>query len=881
MEKIIPIRSADYKPGAPKKKLIPIKPGTAAVTTPKKKKGFGSKVMNVIDKLSIPLYGLVGAVESLAGKGDKKGLWRNIKDNVKQKQGWTPLLKKTGMNSKVASVLGFAGDVVVDPLNLVGLGLVGKAAKGLGYGAKALSEVNKLGLAGRFLEKAALKDTAKGIAKLTRTTSKGLSKASSVEKMEKALSKADTLLNKKSYLGKVAGKMGSKAKTLGEYVPKMDPIVGDIGDTAPRIKTLLKGIEDAQVSTRKSLSESKLIRLTPAMQKHADALSGWLLYKPAALTFEASKLLEADRAKLLTKKEAILAEVDTLVAMKKGYAEKKIPLTADMKKMEADIVKRATKVENQIRAVKSKLAGETPDTLWQTWMRGQLGIESLGNLVQKNPLYFETTFVPKVSIGKTVKNVMGEPLEAIKGVAKEGKAGMKDYIETGFKPKVTNLDGSGNFVDDLDEFGDQVFDASGKVKTHEIKLDTATQAERLLADPAMRKTLEIINAVGIGYAKVLSTWKALKVLPNPGSYPKNYVTNIVFLAWHDPAELADPKFWAAYREAGQILKFGDKHPLYNKLDPYFSLEELSSGALRDIDSVGSTLNAVEDPGIVRTGTNWLKKKYGGIDTQFKMAHVIFRTETSITKNASKLSKLGRGQDILLGPDALHAAAQESNKIFMNYAAMPKLAKVLRDAPFGAPFVSFQYALVHKLGETLVKAPGKLSIPEDVKRAITDMNPVTPEEKAAMKKYDKEYLLDPRYGKLPSIFSKVDPTTGKVENKYFDFKGYIPQYGLTDYQEKNLQTPWGESPFYTIPSSIAKNKDFLGKPIVPKGATKKEKNTAIRKYILEEMLPNLAPGGRFWNKMADPETDKAKKIMSTLGFPSQDLYYYDKDKKLKK
>jgi len=119
-------------------------------------------LMKMLDVILRSQYATIGAVQAMrhdqdiseaawAGlKGETKGSWRDIMDEIAP--GWSPLSR---------GIVGFAADVVLDPINLIPLGWIGKSAKLLGIpkALKAIDDITKttkiLGKAGEALARTA------------------------------------------------------------------------------------------------------------------------------------------------------------------------------------------------------------------------------------------------------------------------------------------------------------------------------------------------------------------------------------------------------------------------------------------------------------------------------------------------------------------------------------------------------------------------------------------------------------------------------------------------------------------------------------------------------------------------------------------------------
>lgn len=82
--------------------------------------GFISKGLNA---LTAPLYAVSGAVESALGKGTKPGFWENVNANVNQEhKGFGNLLQEYNVPKFASMPLGFALDVMMDPVNWITAG---------------------------------------------------------------------------------------------------------------------------------------------------------------------------------------------------------------------------------------------------------------------------------------------------------------------------------------------------------------------------------------------------------------------------------------------------------------------------------------------------------------------------------------------------------------------------------------------------------------------------------------------------------------------------------------------------------------------------------------------------------------------------------------
>ncbi len=158
------------------------------VGEPKDEKGAIGKVLHA---MLTPGYAVTGAIESILGKGTKKGLVKNVKANIREEGTMGDLLRSYGMNNYAAMPLGLALDIAVDPVAWLTLGTsaivprtVLGATKAAKTGESALMGA-KLGVESSLLGKAAWTGKAvSAVGKKVGVTgeSKGLSKFADLQK---------------------------------------------------------------------------------------------------------------------------------------------------------------------------------------------------------------------------------------------------------------------------------------------------------------------------------------------------------------------------------------------------------------------------------------------------------------------------------------------------------------------------------------------------------------------------------------------------------------------------------------------------------------------------------------------------------------------------
>lgn len=122
--------------------------GTEDTMTEKPREGF---LMSSLNALSKPLYGLVGATKYAVGKGQGKNIFETMDQSIKDRETYGTLLRQFDVPAPISAPVGFAMDVIFDPVNILTLGTGGFVGK-IGSGAvKAGAEGAAAGARSSFL----------------------------------------------------------------------------------------------------------------------------------------------------------------------------------------------------------------------------------------------------------------------------------------------------------------------------------------------------------------------------------------------------------------------------------------------------------------------------------------------------------------------------------------------------------------------------------------------------------------------------------------------------------------------------------------------------------------------------------------------------------
>lgn len=263
-----------------------------------------------------------------------------------------------------------------------------------------------------------------------------------------------------------------------------------------------------------------------------------------------------------------------------------------------------------------------------------------------------------------------------------------------------------------------------------------------------------------------------------------------------------------------------------------------------------------------------------IDQSFKMTSALKMTNRGLTETELRaVAKNIKGgitdQDVLWSGYVdgqkryrltWNKATDITNDIYMNYAAMPAFARMMRSAPIvGMPFGSFTYGAITKMTKNLVNNPNMINKAEFAMKEFSAQK--SPIEKEALNSQYYSWFNSPGMMKLPQLPFFADKPV------YLNLTNWIPYYSL------NIFSPSERNYAETIPGNIATLIDkvglfktptgqllwdygfgpFLatgetptnqfGTALYPKGATALEKTGYAARSLAESYVPSIiAPAG---------------------------------------
>jgi hypothetical protein len=319
------------------------------------------------------------------------------------------------------------------------------------------------------------------------------------------------------------------------------------------------------------------------------------------------------------------------------------------------------------------------------------------------------------------------------------------------------------------------------------------------------------------YGNALSLWKTFKTAYNPASISRNDLTNFFVLNPLGGVGLHRLDIYAKtlneMHTKGHLYQMARNEGLEISTQQAAELTQKASRFYRENDTlVKQFFNKIGD--FHKTVTNF----YGSQDKFFKLANFI----------------KGVTEDGMTPADALRRA----NFYLVDYSEVPELIKWARKSPFGVPFISFTYGVSKPLAKTLLERPDKLAAYFKILNGIQNMNPSgeTQQERQAEFDVAPEWIQEGTYLRLPT-------KDKHGRGQYIDLQYILP----TNVLEKNSILP--TSPALVILSSLISNKDtFRNKDLTLNTDTPEEKAMKRAKFVVQQLVPSLAPFGYSFNKI---------------------------------
>lgn len=343
--------------------------------------------------------------------------------------------------------------------------------------------------------------------------------------------------------------------------------------------------------------------------------------------------------------------------------------------------------------------------------------------------------------------------------------------------------------------------------------------------------LAALFADGTLMSKSTSWFKLAKVALNPPTIATNIISNTLMMHMADVSmHRILPNIAAAFKEVvmdkkGKYYdiahKYGLKETTLSEVELrglYRQLELRKSGG-SDLNKIMNMFRAFGDA--MGKGRDRASAFYGGIETVFK---------TAIIKDAMENQGLSEADAVL-----------KANKYLFDYSEVHDSIKVLRNIPFGAPFITWSYKMTPLLIETALTKPWKFlpyaamfyGISQIASAAISEMGG-SDEDKERLKKYIAKKTAESPFVLVTGPEDVVDFGKFMPFNNIYKFgKGMVN----LDPVEALKAFGFFGGPVADIGTFLITGKDpFTGRDVVPKGATQAEKAIIIANHLANVFMP---------------------------------------------
>lgn len=823
------------------------------------RKGVMSRALHA---LSSPLYGVVGAAESLTGEGTVPGV-ANIAENIREGETFGDLLRKKGAPNIAAMPLGLALDIAFDPITWATAGTSAFIPR-VGYGAaKAGVEGAVSGLKSGLLSKAeTVSRFIPGATKAIKSAPEEAKAATGIfQKISQAKDKISTAAEKsREAYNKLTGRDIFKmldTKRPGEGTAN---VIREKLAQVPGGKQLLSLTDyssQRDIYIEKMLADEHMGQIISGegsssaielLQKSRDAINmGYLQERAAKALGRSIESITADEALVWAQANSVSPRAGSLLERAQLELGEKATLRDvvkwTLKKVDSD----AQNIGANLKKVLTDVGGEN--------LTESLKIEAELDEFLRTLRAFE-----------------------IQALGAEGKIGV-------------------GWIDDIGEW------FTGAKKTADGK-----RSGLWVRDVNVGK--KIVD----GYSKYINSFKLAKVAASPAAYPNAIIGNVT-MGWLAGLNMLRPEYFSSVIKSWKMLS-GTKDPMFiyslvkNKawketFEKYPDLvrDVLGTNALlfKDSDDYINTIlkSAGKDPDGIKDITpeqlseiqqifnDWRKGLYGAVvkekgrpgatvtqdllsgesaaqtstlyaaelygDTGFRtmvnnleksanagnpiagLAHKYFTkpmdwysridqsfklgTAWTLTvhgipeKELLALDKLMRGTPGRIGAAYVEKvpgrnlyrihpekALEIVQEIYMNYAAMPGAVRLLRQMPLiGGPFASFMYGMATKIGKTAMYNPSAFNKMQFALKEMQGERSPLEKEQLQSKYYSR--LNSPGTFRLP--FFKENPV-------YLNLANMIPYYSLNIFQPTersyNMEKTLGgeitklidSSPFFKTP-----------------------------------------------------------------------------------
>jgi hypothetical protein len=784
-------------------------------TTSEPKQGIIAKG---VDILSRPLYGVVGAAKYLTGQG-KSTLGESVMSNVNtDKQTFGSLLRNVGAPPLVSMPLGFAMDVIADPVNLMSGGMaglerstVGKVVKGAVTSPEAFSEAVKLG-------------GSKALYNLTRLVP-GLSVDKAMADKIAQLAKAGVAKDSPEFADAIARVYKPTDSLFSQYLGKArvvkENLAKTVAETSDRYDTLtnwnLNNILEARAINQSVTDQvGQMVRNS---SPQANRLLDSLVYDPNKWSQKRQVL--ADVKQQIAKEGLNITQVQNpetgLWESPKLSALEKIPSLAGTGE---DVASLRPDVENltkpQVLAGVQKLLDDSMEMMNNgdklEFPSSMYSVDSMNREARLTYLFNKYNEAmrsymseEKLKNIESINQAISKGLNKIIKNPKRAEAILNAYdIYRGLfvSSKISSLSPSsiiyaaiGNptmklmkgfdmlHPDNFTRMKDALAIVAGGNKKRAESVMNWMLSDPMMTDLWQRRSEDFVNTFGIDLsraslrkeaARKIAEEEKLATEAKDVGMPKDAATIALNQeAIKNVRELLRPKTEMA---TGPIKFFEGGFSGYSKLkERARELAKTGTGVKqklgqaltwytdrsRDFQKVDQANKLADFMRLVRDGITEPEL--------LKITNNTLNTNTRIlpTDIANAIWKGGK-KYFVIKPDK---AMEIVNDTYMNYAAMPAFIKSLRVLPIvGSPFFAFTYAMLAKVGKTALSNPAAFNKINFLLQELSGSQ--SPLEREALKSKYYSYLNTPgmvNLGESLPFFNKYDI--------YGNLAQMVPYYSL--------------------------------------------------------------------------------------------------------
>lgn len=209
--------------------------------------------------------------------------------------------------------------------------------------------------------------------------------------------------------------------------------------------------------------------------------------------------------------------------------------------------------------------------------------------------------------------------------------------------------------------------------------------------PENSNWLQSLFGYGGAGTKLTQLWKAGKVSLNPAAQIRNFVSNMVLLQLSGVPLHSIPKlFVGAAREIVNGGKHWDVAKKYGVTESSFSSQELfrMRNELLDLEERTKGLSSL---GFIRKAGSWVMDRAGHA---YELAEAIGK----VMKITDAMERQGLSEE---------QAALDAQKWLFDYSLVPNAVRYARNAPIGAPFITFAYKVLPRMIEVSLHHPQRL------------------------------------------------------------------------------------------------------------------------------------------------------------------------------